>query len=98
MRRRPSSLVLWLNEQMIGAQDPKVGTPERSRRSALSASAKRLKSGEFVKAKIPIQLKSGESTVQLCLAERISQHATEHQVPAITPSMSAAGCLIAVDS
>lgn len=68
MRRRPSSLVLWLNEQMIGAQDPKVGTPERSRRSALSASAKRLKSGEFVKAKIPIQLKSGESTVQVLCA------------------------------
>lgn len=68
MRRRPSSLVLWLNEQMIGAQDPKVGTPERSRRSSLSASAKRLKSGEFVKAKIPIQLKSGESTVQVLCA------------------------------
>ena len=39
-----------------------------------------------------------KSCAQLCLAERISQHDTEHQVPAITPSMSAAGCLIAVYS
>lgn len=39
-----------------------------------------------------------KSCARLCLAERISQHDTEHQVPAITPSMSAAGCLIAVYS
>lgn len=68
---RPSSLVLSLNDwQMIGAQDPKdVGTPARSRRSALSASAKRLKSGELVKAKIPIYRRyTAESTVHVLCA------------------------------